>query len=507
MPCLSSVDWFHQFRKNVHANQERIETSFGLNVECDRIVSKADEEYVAVLDNDELPNNASEDSPEGQLSESTERSGAISALSATEKIGLDGDNEPHPKKRRERKASVKKGNKEIKNRRDTSPKTIRNIGGLGLEKTAQYLDSSLEPDIRQRFLDVTRTKKELSVANVHLRPVLEKEMIRMKLNYCHLCRNQGDDPAEYFDKFFDLKKHFSELHPSRKVSIYCCGQEHVEWGRAFDHVRWHLDNESFKCPYCDEMARKHMVQLLEHINRVHLPAKAFLRCPKCNGKFIIPAKLESHLRAPCVYTCDKCPKEFVRQAYLRRHVETAHAQVKRYKRPTYICPNCGVGHHSRFSLDVHMKVHDPSRQKIPCDICGLLVFDVVDHKKRMHRPPEEPAPCPKCGKPFKNEGRLKAHLYNVHREKKQFPCSVCDKVFTLKRYRKEHMSTHSGIPNYACYFCDEQFNHLPSRTHHHRKKHGPEYIEYKKRRFVVLEQQCPQGNRDTEDGADNLLQS
>nr|KAG5693286.1 hypothetical protein BaRGS_011607 [Batillaria attramentaria] len=55
---------------------------------------------------------------------------------------------------------------------------------------------------------------------------------------------------------------------------------------------------------------------------------------------------------------------------------------------------------------------------------------------------EKPHKCPVCHRGFRVPSHLKIHM--LQHADNRFPCSLCDKVFSQKRYLQRHMNTHNG---------------------------------------------------------------
>lgn len=176
-----------------------------------------------------------------------------------------------------------------------------------------------DPESRKLFLKVAKIKKELYIANKKGRSNLEEKMVDMKLLFCHMCK------ASTFEDFSSLRQHFSEAH-NRAVAIQCCGKVHIG-NRAYDHVRWHLDENTFKCPLCPAVKECYRA-LLDHVNEVHIPVSD-LTCPKCKVKFISTARYKMHLARDCMQNCPHCWKKFRKLAVLKAHISTVHQDRKK----------------------------------------------------------------------------------------------------------------------------------------------------------------------------------
>lgn len=367
-----------------------------------------------------------------------------------------------------------KHNKHLPRVEDNAQEEPENREGECLSEAdneAQELPESSENEYssheaQQLILDISRKKQELSSANRECRPSLELAMVDMDLLFCHLCSDVGQSNVK-FDDFYGLRNHFRVTH-YRPVAIYCCDKEHIA-NRAYDHVRWHLDGNAFKCPYCDSV-KEHHKRLIDHIHETHMP-ETDLTCAKCKLKFISLARYKTHRARGCLHRCPRCNKTFTKPVLLQRHIDMVHDKLyKAPKKTPYICSTCGARLDSRADFDKHMPTHDPDRKKQRCEDCDALVFDLTRHKQRMHVT-RTPSTCTTCGKTYPNKHRLYWHTFNVHRAER-YPCPVCGKAFKDKQYCREHIAAHNDPTlQYQCNFCEKLFRHLASRRRHHSTVH------------------------------------
>lgn len=81
--------------------------------------------------------------------------------------------------------------------------------------------------------------------------------------------------------------------------------------------------------------------------------------------------------------------------------------------------------------------------------------------------------CYECGDTFLSVSRLDKHL-NVHKVG-NYPCEMCEKVFTLEKYRAKHISlVHNQESTIKCLYCPKKFVGLFQRhvhvTEHHKER-------------------------------------
>ncbi|XP_066529110.1 zinc finger protein 675-like [Hoplias malabaricus] len=65
--------------------------------------------------------------------------------------------------------------------------------------------------------------------------------------------------------------------------------------------------------------------------------------------------------------------------------------------------------------------------------------------------------CEVCGKPFKNDRLLMAHMV-VHQKERPYCCELCGKCYSYAHVLKIHLRTHTGERPYHCRFCGKTFN-------------------------------------------------
>ena len=128
--------------------------------------------------------------------------------------------------------------------------------------------------------------------------------------------------------------------------------------------------------------------------------------------------LDNHPPLPC----PDCARIFISPQTLAKHRYT-HAEYM------YECADCGCGFTFKSQLESHHKVH--------LKMAGFVCFK------------------PKCGKWFKRESELNAHLI-VH-DKKEIKCDHCDYSNPDIRNVRAHMKVHSDRLLYYCPICQKGF--------------------------------------------------
>ncbi|XP_072522113.1 uncharacterized protein [Salminus brasiliensis] len=65
--------------------------------------------------------------------------------------------------------------------------------------------------------------------------------------------------------------------------------------------------------------------------------------------------------------------------------------------------------------------------------------------------------CEVCGKPFRYDRVLKAHMV-VHQKERPYRCELCGKCYSYAHVLKIHLRTHTGERPYHCKYCGKTFN-------------------------------------------------
>ena len=167
------------------------------------------------------------------------------------------------------------------------------------------------------------------------------------------------------------------------------------------------------------------------LKRKYVKARRF-SCVGCNSSFSSQRELNEHFRAshPPV-KCDTCEKSFDTPAAMLRHKYTHYEYM-------YECDVCSRGFQFASQLKEHKRVHQ-------------IQGDWVCFK-------------PKCGKRFKRESELNAHL--VSHNKKQFKCEECPYSNPDPRNLRAHKRRHSDELPFKCASCGEGFKWVQQRIRH-----------------------------------------
>ncbi|XP_039978081.1 zinc finger protein 629-like [Xiphias gladius] len=197
-------------------------------------------------------------------------------------------------------------------------------------------------------------------------------------------------------------------------------------------------------------------------NRLNNGKKPF-SCSECGKTFGFKTHLQEHLRCHTgekPFSCLVCNKCFSWRRELQRHMRI-HTGEKRLS-----CSVCDKTFSWPYQLELHQCVGESSelhqtrpqsalnslksrevpvsdmgnipKKQYPCSLCGKI-FGYKDSLLRHVRchTGEKPFSCPVCGRQFRDRGNMGQHMV-VHTGEKRFSCSVCNQRFSWNKQLKKH---------------------------------------------------------------------
>ena len=166
--------------------------------------------------------------------------------------------------------------------------------------------------------------------------------------------------------------------------------------------RKYKQTRMFKCKLCpSEMPS------VQEYNKHYLDCHPPQLCPDCTRVFISPRTLAKHsyTHAEYMYKCQDCNRGFTFKSQLESH-RKVHLKMSRF-----VCfkPKCGKRFKRESELNAHLTAH--SKNKIKCDHCDYSNSDIRNvcahskvHSERL------PYHCPLCNKGFKWQEQKRRHL-------------------------------------------------------------------------------------------------
>ena len=162
----------------------------------------------------------------------------------------------------------------------------------------------------------------------------------------------------------------------------------------------------FKCRICPEILNS-VHDYNFHYREKHPP----LPCPYCTRSFNAPRYLSRHMynHAESMYECDKCDKGFAFESQYTTH------KRRHIKDNDFVCMkvNCGKRFKRDSELKAHVKTHRKTNIKCghkDCTYSNKDIRNVRAHRKRHSD--DKPYKCVNCGAGFKWQQQKKRHLVN-----------------------------------------------------------------------------------------------
>ena len=165
--------------------------------------------------------------------------------------------------------------------------------------------------------------------------------------------------------------------------------------------KYKLDHK-FKCKLC---AAK--LSSIQEFNKHYLDNHPPLPCPDCTRVFISPQTLAKHryTHADYMYECEDCGHGFIFKSQLESHRKV------HLKMAGFVCfkPKCGKCFKRELELNAHLIVHD--KKDIKCEHCDYSNPDICNDRAhgKVHSD-RLPYHCPLCQKGCKWQQQKQRHL-------------------------------------------------------------------------------------------------
>lgn len=132
-------------------------------------------------------------------------------------------------------------------------------------------------------------------------------------------------------------------------------------------------------------------------------------------------------------------------------------------------------HKARFGKTVkeYIETYKLIKEEFPCPFCAEVYRyfgRLLNHISRTHT--NNKIICMYCGKSFRTEPNLRAHVNRRHKGDGRFKCLQCDKAFDTSGALQAHSGTVHGNKTIGCSACPEKFTTHYVKQCHLIKVHG-----------------------------------
>ncbi|XP_061727668.1 uncharacterized protein LOC133532832 [Cydia pomonella] len=307
-----------------------------------------------------------------------------------------------------------------------------------------------------------------------------------------------------------LKKHML-VHTGEKP--YKCGICEKAFNSSYSlntHKLIHTNSKPFKCTFCPYACRDSST-LRKHKER-HMGKFKYYTCSVCNVSCGTRATLKVHIAEKHFnidmkrMECDACGQRFKLRQTLVTHIVYSREGTNYSRRlrvkglcqikatlKVYIakhfdidmmrmeCDACGQRFKLRQTLVTHIQtVHDKSRSA-KCDICGKILSNRGNMRSHLRTHiSQKPYKCTfgGCGRRFKDASSRGKHEIK-HYPERQFPCKICDRLFTREYRMRRHLNTHMvKVKKVQCDYCGVRFYNKNYLSTHIQRKHGRKKQKY-----------------------------
>jgi len=176
-------------------------------------------------------------------------------------------------------------------------------------------------------------------------------------------------------------------------------------------------------------------------------------CVICKVVFTQRENLRSHIKhvhsEDRPFVCEECGTGFKKKSNLEKHLSSVHGTS------SFPCQICGKTFKSELYMTAHIRMHNP---QVPCPFCDRKFVNktILDRHNKSAHSDDRPFVCEECGMGFKRKNILENHLLSIH-STSSFPCGECGKLFKSEAYVASHMKAHDESSQFPCHFCTRKF--------------------------------------------------
>lgn len=351
------------------------------------------------------------------------------------------------------------------------------------KKNTEWVEMVLEKEKAKMEQNILESEKKAVESNSTLERInekknhMEKEDVKKrtcrakKKNYAEKVRSKGaTKESETKQKEFQCKYCWRQFDYSQRLK---------------NHMRIHTSQQPYQCSVCKKFYNTQTSFTL-HM-RLHTGEKPY-KCTetKCEMRFRLKGELDRHLKdhkngtiakrrrkrnvnevknipreeVPSlkIFKCYLCPFEGSRNR-VSIHIHQEHVGGTLHK-----CDICSKKFLKQRSLDVHMNIHNRSKE-FECQICGKFFVrkDFLSIHIQQQHTFDFPYECKYCPKKFCKSYSFKTHVRS-HAGDRPFQCNepTCSRRFVKRSDLVRHLRVHTGERPFKCDLCRMTFtrNHL-----------------------------------------------
>lgn len=307
-----------------------------------------------------------------------------------------------------------------------------------------------------------------------------------------------------------LLQHFRKTHSDQEFPCDMCGKIFSNKGYLKDHIRFYHEGIRKVRPtdkaQTVKQGRNFSAESMALLEKAKIVGEedgsnTKVACPVCDKVLLRHYLVKHHqkIHSNKEYPCDQCDKVFHYNGYLADHKRYVHqgkkkkSMLTRYakepkvialcdsaqpverqagEKPKVKCPKCDKTIQQEYLAKHIRSAH--SDQEYPCNICGKVYSCkrfLYEHQKYVHM--EKDTECDVCHKMFKGLAAMQKHKRMIHTDKKPYSCNLCPGRFRTNVDLKRHLSQHedASIYCYQCPKCERRFKTSKTLNGHERAVH------------------------------------
>ncbi|XP_059051151.1 zinc finger protein 182-like [Achroia grisella] len=178
------------------------------------------------------------------------------------------------------------------------------------------------------------------------------------------------------------------------------------------------------------------------------------------------------------FACTTCDRSFFTELALKNHSWIHNNDEKAHKQ--YKCSSCEEDFDVKLDFIEHLKEH---KSMGLCQLCGRSFRSEKNLNAHMtaHLSSAKSYTCKVCGRSYSTMSNLRTHSI-THSNERPYHCHLCKKSFKRNQDLKFHINQHTGAKPYKCPFCEKSFASSGNCYSHRSRMHPGKCLDNKRRR-------------------------